>query len=65
MLEKGVSSVDFRLSLNSDRSKCANFEVGGASVYLHGTIDEMRAFVDAVDMAVARAEQREALSLDF
>ncbi len=65
MMEKGISSIDFRLSLHIDTSQCAHFEVGGTTVFLHGTLDEMRAFLDAVDVAISEAEEREELSLGF
>ncbi len=59
MLKRGISSIDFRLSLNSDKSRCVSFLVGGSGVYLHGTLEEMRDFVDSVDSAVADAIAKE------
>ncbi len=55
-MEKGISTIDFTLGPDSEASRFAYFLVGSSLVYLHGTFDEMRAFVDAVDAAVALAE---------
>ncbi len=58
-METGISEISLRLGSPNKDLRCTSLTVGGSVIYLHGTLDEMRAFVDTVDVAVARAEAEE------